>query len=301
MNLNHLRYFWTVSRMGGVARAADHLNLTPQTVSGQIKRLEAELGTTLFQPAGRGLELTEAGRLALSFAEEMLTLGDELKSALATGHSQVLPSLRVGIAHVVPKSLAYHLLSPLNEARDPIRLLCREGPIDLLLAELALHRLDLVVADRPIPAGLAVHGHSHRLGESPVGFFAAPGLIPDGVTFPACLDDAPLLLPGPGAAVRGQIERWLSQERLKPCIRGEFDNGALMKDFGQAGAGYFPAPISLAEEICARYGVRLVGAIERIRESFWLITVERRISHPAIRLLIESARDVLTTVRPASP
>ena len=180
-------------------------------------------------------------------------------------------------------------------------LLCREGPIDLLLAELALHRLDLVVADRPIPAGLAVHGHSHRLGESPVGFFAAPGLIPDGVTFPACLDDAPLLLPGPGAAVRGQIERWLSQERLKPCIRGEFDNGALMKDFGQAGAGYFPAPISLAEEICARYGVRLVGAIERIRESFWLITVERRISHPAIRLLIESARDVLTTVRPASP
>lgn len=303
MNLKHLRYFWTVARTGGVARAAERLNLTPQTVSGQLRLLEKELGVALFRPAGRGLELTDAGRLALSFAEEMLALSDEMKSALAVRQARLLPSLRVGITDVVPKTLAYRLLAPLGRLPEPIRLFCREGHIDMLLGELALHRLEVVIADRPMPPGLAVRGYSHKLMESNVGFYAAPTLIKDSGAFPACLDDAPMLLPGPGAAVRGQIDQWLNRERLSPRIMGEYDDGALMKAFGQAGAGFFPAPALLAQDICARYAVRLVGQADSILESFWLISTERRISHPAIRLLVESARDVLfaTQPPPASP
>lgn len=293
MNLKHLRYFWTVARMGGVARAAERLDLTPQTISGQVKLLEEDLGTALFRPAGRGLELTDAGRMALSYTDEILHLSDEMKSALSARQRQPLPILRVGITDVVPKSFAYRLLAPVGNLPEPVRLLCREGHIDMLLAELALHRLDMVVSDRPMPPGLAVRGHNHKLGESAVAFFVASSLGNTRHDFPGCLDDAPLLLPGQGAAVRGQIDRWLTEARLTPRVMGEFDDGALMKAFGQAGAGYFPAPTLLADEICARYDVTLVGQVDSLREIFWLITTERRISHPAIRTVVEVARTAL--------
>jgi LysR family transcriptional regulator, transcriptional activator of nhaA len=293
MNLKHLRYFWTVARMGGVARAAEQLNLTPQTISGQVKLLEEDLGTSLFRPAGRGLELTEAGRMALSYTDEILNLGDEMKSALAARQLQPLPVLRVGITDVVPKSFAYRLLAPLGILPEPVHLVCREGHIDMLLAELALHRLDMVVSDRPMPPGLAVRGHSHKLGESAVAFFAAASLVMGNRAFPECLDAAPLLVPGHGAVLRGQIDLWLNDARITPRIMGEFDDGALMKSFGEAGAGYFPAPAALAEDICAHYRVTMVGQVDSIREMFWLITAERRISHPAILTVVEAARDSL--------
>ena len=293
MNLKHLRYFWTVARLGGVARAAERLNLAPQTVSAQVKLLEEDLGASLFRPAGRGLELTEAGRMALSYADEMLALGDEMKSALAARQARPMPILRVGITDVVPKSVAYRLLAPLGALDEPVRLLCREGQLDLLLGELALHRLDMVLADRPMPSGLAVRGHSHKLGESSIGFFAAPALIDAGATFPRCLDDAPLLLPGAGAAVRGPLERWLDEARIRPRLMGEFDDGALMKAFGQAGAGLFPAPALLRDEIAVRYAVRMVGQVDSVREAFWLISGERRITHPAIQRVVETAREIL--------
>lgn len=290
MNLRHLRNLWTVARMGGVAKAAERMNLTPQTVSGQVRQLEQDLGVTLFRPAGRGLELTDSGRMALSFADEILQLSDEMKMALDSSRRQPLPVLRVGITDVVPKTLAYRLLAPVSNLSEPIRLICREGQIDMLLAELALHRLDLVVADRPMPSGLAIRAHSHKLGESGLAFFASPTLKAASSGFPACLDDAPLLLPGSGAAIRGHIDRWLSEHRLMPLIVGEFDDGALMKAFGRAGAGYFPAPALQTAEICARYEVSCVGTTNAIQEGFWAISVERRISHPAIEVVIASAR-----------
>lgn len=301
MNLRHLRNFWTVARMGGVARAAERLDLTPQTVSGQVRQLEEDLGVALFRPAGRGLELTEAGRMALSYADEILQLGDEMKSALVSRQRQPLPVLRVGIADVVPKTIAYRLLAPVGKLPDPVRLICREGQIDVLLAELALHRLDLVLADRPLPSGLAIRGYSHKLGESGLAFFGVAQLNPDSRSFPACLDEAPLLLPGVEAATRGHIDRWLSDQRLSPRIVGEFDDGALMKAFGQEGVGYFPAPALLAEEICARYGVECVGASNEMTEAFWAISVERRVNHPAIKVVIEAARRLFGSEQIASP
>ncbi|MDP2828057.1 MAG: transcriptional activator NhaR [Sulfuricellaceae bacterium] len=297
MNLKHLRYFWTVARMGSVARASERLHLTPQTVSAQVKMLEEALGVALFRPAGRGLELTEAGQVALSYADEILDLGDEMKAALTARREQPRPIFHVGITDVVPKSLAYRLLAPVYTLPEPVRLICREGPMDLLLAELALHRLDMIIADRPMPEGLAVRGHGHKLCESAIAFFAAPELAC--TAFPACLDAAPLLLPGATTAVRGQIEHWLGESRLNPNVAGEFDDGALMKAFGQAGVGFFPAPAILAEEIAARYGVREVGRVENVREAFWLITGERHISHPAVRAVVEAAHNLSETIVPA--
>ena len=293
MNLKHLRYFWTVARLGGVSRAAEQLNLTPQTVSGQIRHLEEDLGAAPFRPAGRGLELTEAGRLALSYADEILHLGEEMKQALSDRQQNPTPVLRLGITDVVPKSFAYRLLAPVGQLPEPVRLVCREGSLDMLLAELALQRLDMVVADRPMPSGLAIRGHSHKLGESALAFFGPESLCAGSRGFPQCLNDTPLLLPGRHAAVRGQIDRWLNDQRLTPRLMGEFDDSALMKAFGQAGAGCFPGPAVLADEICLRYNVRCIGQVNDIHEAFWLITAERRVSHPAIMTVMESARMAL--------
>jgi LysR family transcriptional activator of nhaA len=291
MNLKHLRYFWVTAHAGSVAAAGNQLHLTPQTISAQIKLLEGELGTPLFKPAGRGLELTEAGRVALSYADEMFALGQEMVSSLrASGIREHAAAFRVGVSDAVPKSLTHRLLASLRRRTKPVRLVCREGTIEALLGELALHLLEMVLADRPMPAGLSVRAHSRKLGESAVAFFAPPRLVRRGRTFPACLNGAPLLLPGRNAAVRGDIDRWLGEARLSPRVVGEFDDSALMKVFAQAGEGFFPAPVIISDEICARYGVHEVGRLDELREAFWLISTERRIQRPEVRAVLEAAR-----------
>lgn len=294
MNYKHLHYFWTVARSGGVARASERLHLTPQTVSAQIKLLEQDLGSALFQPSGRGLELTDAGRLALGYADEIFALGDELRATLESKRAQPALPFRVGITDVVPKAIAYRLLEPAERQVANLRLICREGKLDRLLAELALHRLDMVIADRPIPSNINVRGYSHKLGESEIAFFAGPGLGDASQAFPECLNGAPLLLPGDDSTVRGQIERWLESARLTPRIAGEFDDDALMRAFGQAGGGYFPGAAALADELAGQYGVRLAGRADHLHAAYFAITGERRISHPAVRAVTGAAPDWLS-------
>lgn len=293
MNFKHLHYFWTVARSGSVARAGERLHLTPQTISAQIKLLEQGLDATLFRPAGRGLELTEAGRLALSYADQIFALGDELEAALASRRGLLALPFRVGITDVVPKALAYRLLAPARHLAEPLRLICREGKLDRLLTELSLHKLDMVLADRPIPVDSRVRGYSHKLGESALAFFAAPELAAQCDDFPRCLDDAPLFMPGDDATVRGRIERWLERLRIAPRVVGEFDDGALMKAFGQEGGGFFPSPAVLASEIEAQYGVRLIGQVEEVSEEFYAITRERNFIHPAASAITEAAQGAL--------
>jgi LysR family transcriptional regulator, transcriptional activator of nhaA len=294
MNFNHLYYFWTVARCGSVARASERLHLTPQTISAQIKLLEESLDTALFRPAGRGIEMTEAGRLALSYADEIFALGEQLASSLSSHRGAPALAFRVGITDVVPKALAYRLLEPTRRLAEPVRLICREGKMDRLLGEMALHKLDMVLTDRPIPQHTNTRGHSHKLGESTLAFFAAPHLAHACERFPQCLDDAPLLLPGDDANVRSRIERWLELNRIAPRIMGEFDDGALMKAFGREGGGYFPAPSVLAEGIAAQYGVVLVGLAEDVSEEFYAITREVDVSHPATQAVIAAAHTGLS-------
>lgn len=291
LNFKHLHYFVAVAKSGGVNRAAERLHLTPQTLSGQISQFERRLGTSLFHREGRRMELSATGKLALSYAEEIFQVSAELEARLSGGPEELAIPFRVGIADVVPKSIAHQLLAPVLGLAEPIRLVCREDRLERLLADLAIHRLDMVLADRPMPPGLDVKGHSHLLGECGVAFLAAPELAARlGPDFPASLDGAPMLIPGEDSALRAPLMRWLERQGPRLRVVAEFDDSALMKAFGQSGAGVFPAPAAMAREIEAHYGVVLLGQTEDMHERFFAISAERRLTHPAVLAVRETAR-----------
>jgi LysR family transcriptional activator of nhaA len=294
INYKHLHYFWVVAKQGGIARAAERLHLTPQTISGQISLLEDSIGEALFTKAGRNLELTETGRLTLNYADEIFSLGDELEDALRNLPQGRRMIFKVGIADVVPKTIAYRLLAPALSMSDPVRIICRESNLQNLLAELALHRVDLVIADGPIPSGINVRGFSHGLGECGISFLAVPHVAkPLRKEFPRSLNGAPLLIPSETNLVQAKLLDWLDRLRIYPRIVGEFDDSALMKVFGQAGTGVFMVPSPIAGEVAKHYGVRIIGSTEEVCEQYYAISVERRISHPAVSAITETAREWL--------
>ena len=291
MNYKHLHYFWVVAKQGGVARASERLHLTPQTISGQISLLEESLGETLFTKVGRNLELTETGRLVLSYADEIFSLGTELEEALHNLPSDRPMVFKVGVAEVVPKTIAYRLLAPAMELPDPVRIVCKENSLDNLLGELALHKIDMVIADGPIPPGLNVRGYNHFLGECGISFLAVPKLARKlRKNFPESLNGSPILLPSEINVVQARLLKWLDGLHIHPRIVGEFDDSALMKVFGQAGAGIFVAPAAIAGEVAKHYGVEPIGDTDAVREQFYAISIERRLSHPAVVAITETAR-----------
>ena len=291
INYKHLHYFWVVAKQGGIARASERLHLTPQTISGQISLLEEQLGEDLFSKSGRNLELTDTGRLVQSYADEIFSLGNELEEAIHNLPSDRPLVFKVGVADAVPKSIAYRLLAPALELPEAVRIICKENNLESLLAELALHRIDLVIADGPIPSGINVKGFNHALGESGISFMAIPALAKSlRRRFPQTLDGTPLLIPSDINMVQPRLLNWLDKLRIYPRIVGEFDDSALMKVFGQAGAGVFMVPTAIADEVAKQYRVAKVGDTEDVREQFFAISVERRISHPAVATITETAR-----------
>ena len=294
INYKHLHYFWVVAKEGGIARASERLHLTPQTISGQLSLLEENLGEALFSRVGRNLELTETGRLALSYADEIYSLGGELEEMvrnLPDGRPMVF---KVGVADVVPKSIAYRLLAPALQLPEPVRIVCRENTIDSLLAELALHKIDLVISDGPVPSNVNVRGYNHQLGECGISFFAVPQLASKlSKNFPQSLNGAPLLLPSDITVVQSRLLKWFDKLHIHPRIVGEFDDSALMKAFGQAGTGVFIAPTPIAAEIKKQYGVVVIGKTDEVLEQFYAISVERKITHPAVAAITETAREWL--------
>jgi len=294
INYKHLHYFWMVAKEGGIARASERLHITPQTISGQLSLLEENLGEALFNRIGRNLEITETGRLVLSYADEIFSLGGELEEMinnLPSGRPQVF---KVGVSDAVPKSIAYRLLAPALKLPEPVRIVCSEGALDSLLAELAVHHVDLVIADGPIPPNVNVSGFNHPLGDCGISFFAAPEVANKlEKNFPQNLNGAPLLLPGEMTVIRNRLVQWFNGLHLHPRIVGEFDDSALMKAFGQGGAGVFIAPSPIAKEVEKQYGVESIGQTDEVREQFYAISVERKISHPAVSAITESAREWL--------
>lgn len=302
INYKQLHYFWAVAKTGSIVRAGEQLNLTPQTISGQIGLLENALGVELFRRAGRRLELTETGRLALSYAEQIFQVGGELEQALRNhpGDRHVL--FRVGIADVVPKTIAYHLLAPAMALPEPVRIVCREDKLERLLAELAIQRLDLVIADSPMSSEMNVKGYNHKLGECGITFFATRKLAAvHGSDFPRGLHGAPMLVPGENSIVRGRLMRWFGEQQLQPRIVGEFDDSALMKAFGQSGIGIFIAPSVIADEVRRQYGVEVIGRTDDVSERFYAISVERRLTHPAVVAVNDAARLDLFSARRRKP
>lgn len=291
LNYKHLRYFWMVAKSGGIARASERLHLTPQSISGQLRELEEQLGAELFRRAGRGLELTDTGRRILSYAEEIFTLGDELMEIVRNESARASLPFRVGIADSVPKAVTYWLVEPALRLDEPLRLICREGRLAPLLADLAVHRLDMVIADRPMPANLNVRGYNHLLGESALTVFGARALLENlPGKFPALLDGAAFLMPGEDVAVRPRLAQWFEAQKLHPRVVGEFDDSALLAAFGQAGAGLFVAPTAIADYVREQYRVESIGEIDGVTEQVYAITTERRLSHPAIVAISQAAQ-----------
>ena len=290
LNYKHLKYFWAVAKSGSIARASEQLHLTPQSISGQLTELEETLGVALFQRAGRGLELTDTGRRILVYAEEIFSLGDELLDAVRDQSAIKSLPFTVGIADSVPKSIAYRLVEPALQLVEPVRLICREGRLTSLLAELAVHNLDIVIADRPMPTNLNIRGFSHLLGKSTLTVFGAAALVKTlKGKFPALLDGAPFLIQGEDATIRPRLVQWFESRGLHPRIVGEFDDSALLQAFGQAGVGLFVAPTAIADYVCKQYHVKAIGLIDTISEQLYAITTERRLTHPAIVAISQAA------------
>jgi LysR family transcriptional activator of nhaA len=294
LNYHHLLYFWTVAKEGSIARACEKLSLAQPTISGQLRSLEESLGEKLFTKTGRGLKMTDVGQVVYRYADDIFGLGRELQDVLK-GRSGGRPlRLLVGVSDLVPKLIAYRILHPALEMSEPVQMVCDEDNPDRLLTALAEHRLDVVIADAPISSMVPVKAFNHLLGTCGVALFAAaPVAAKYRGNFPKCLDGAPFLLPMEGSSLRRSLEQWFDSENLRVKLVGEFKDGALMKTFGQAGAGIFAAPSAIEKEIRQHYKVVVVGRVDSITERFYAISVERKLKHPAVVTISETARQRL--------
>lgn len=291
LNLKHLRYFWAVASHGSIARASEVLHLTPQTISGQLTELEKQAGTKLFEKVGRNLALTDTGRVVFGYADEMFRLSNELQDVLAGRAPGSRVALNVGIAMVVPKLVAYRVLAPVLSLEEPVLLICNEAPLVDLLADLSVHKLDLVLADSPVSPRLNIRAYNHLLGESGISFFARESDAHQyREHFPESLDGAPMLMPTASSALRRSLELWFERLDVRPFVVAEFEDRALMKAFGEAAAGLFTSPTAVEGDVLEKYAVRVVGRAQEVKERFFAISTERRIKHPAVSAITESAR-----------
>lgn len=287
LNYKHLYYFWVTAKEGGMSHAAARLGMAVQTISAQVRLLERELGYSLFKPAGRGLALTEAGQTALQLAEQIFQLGEQLPSAVRDAASQTSVRLMVGISDGLPKLAVRDLLAPvLTEPK--LRLHCHEDDFDDLLADLALHRLDVVLSDRPAPANPNLRLYSHGLGSSPLSWYAPESWFDQATQdFPRSLERVPVLLPTAHASVRLRLDQWFERHGLQPRIIGEFEDSALLTTFGASGMGVLPAPDRVREQVERAYGLRWLGPCDGVQEHFYAIGTARKVQHPLVQRMLQ--------------
>ncbi len=294
LNYHHLFYFWTIMQEGSITGAGSKLRLAQSTVSAQLSKFEEILGVKLFKRVGRNLEPTEMGHLVYRYADEIFSLGREMMDSLR-GQMVAGPiSLKVGLVEAVPKLIARKLLEPAGKLPDRVRLICHEGKDEQLLADLALHKLDVVLTDTPLRSNLSIKAYNHLLGECGVSFFGVEKLAkPLKSNFPYSLDQSPMLLPMAMSSLRGMVDQWFARIGVHPTIIGEFDDNALLKVFGQAGEGVFMAPTVIEKEVQLQYQVQVIGRTNKIKEKFYAISVERIIRHPAVAAISEAAHQKL--------
>lgn len=296
LNYQHLFYFWNVAREGSVTRASEKLRLAQPTISGQLAVFEDAIGAQLLRKEGRKLTLTEKGRTVYHYADEIFALGRELTNTLK-GHAGAMGMrLSVGIADALPKLIVYRLIEPALNQEQQTQIVCHEDKVERLLAELTLHGVDLVLADTPATTAIGGRVFNHLLGECGVAVFSAPQLAARYCeNFPNSLEGAPFLFPTPATALRRSLDLWFEQRRIAPAVRAEIEDSALLKTFAAAGAGLFVAPVAVTEAIERQYGVVNIGELDGVTESFYAITLRRKVDHPAITTILENARDWLVT------
>ncbi len=289
-NYRHLYYFWVVAKEGGISRAAVRLGIAVQTVSTQVRELERALGCVLLKPAGRSVTLTDAGIAALRQADQIFELGDQLPAAVRDAASTSVVRLAVGISDALPKQAVRGLMEPVMQAVN-LRLRCDVDEFDDLLADLALHRLDIVLADRPAPPNPNLKLYSHSLGSSPFGWYAPPSLYAAAKRdFPRSLSKVPVVLPTKHAAVRARLDQWLERHSIHPQIVGEFEDSTLLKTFGASGMGAFPAAEFMHDDVTTRYNVKRLGNCDGVEEHFFAVANEKKIMHPLVKQLLSTRR-----------
>ncbi|MEM7502274.1 MAG: transcriptional activator NhaR [Pseudomonadota bacterium] len=294
LNYSHLQYFWVVAREGSIVAAAEVLHLTPQTISGQLKLLDEAVGQPLFVRAGRGLVLSDVGRVVFDYAEDIFSLGAELTELVRGKRTDGPELLTIGVVSSMPKLVVERIIAPAMLGESALRVRCIEDTLEKLLGDLAVHRLDLVLSDQSIPHGLSLRAFSHLLGQSDLSFFVRkPQARRYRARFPASLHDAPMLLPARSSALRRKLDEWLEQNGIVPNVVGEFDDSALLKAFGEAGAGLFPAPSVIAPEICRMYRTSVVGTTAEVVEKFYAISPERKLKRQAVKSITDQARSDL--------
>ncbi|MBN2292767.1 MAG: transcriptional activator NhaR [Pirellulales bacterium] len=298
LNYHHLLYFWIIAREGSISRACEQLHLTQPTISSQLRKLEKSVGGKLFKRIGRNLVLTETGELVKRYADEIFSLGQELKDVLEGRPTGSPLRFLVGVADVLPKLIAYRLLEPAFHLTEQVQLTCDEGKLDDLLMELAAHRLDIVLSDSPIRPSVNVRAYSHLLGECSVSIFGEAKLARKFRRgFPKSLDGAPFLLPLGNTALRRSLNHWFETQSIHPQVAAEFEDSALLTVFAQEGTGIFAAPTAIEKEICRQYRVSTIGEVSAVRERYYAISVERKLKHPAVVAISETAREELFDTR----
>lgn len=291
INYHHLFYFWTVAKEGTIVKASEKLSLAQPTISGQIKRFEEVLGEKLFARKGRHLILTEVGQMLYGYAEEIFSLGREMQDVLKGRTITRQPSIVVGISNAFPRLIAHLLLAPTVKQLKPVTLVCREDKADRLLAELAIHKLDVVFTDAPMDPSIRVKAYNHLLGECGITIFGSEELAKSyRRDFPQALDGAPFLLPTDNTMIRQSLDAWFNSHEIRPQIVGEFEDSILLKVFGQSGMGLFPAPSAITDELRKRYGVHPVGTLSEVRIRYYAISVEKKLKHPALVAINKAAR-----------
>ncbi len=294
LNYHHLLYFWMVAKEGGITRASQKLHLAQPTLSSQVQKLEKAMGTKLFDRAGRSMVLTDAGQMVYRYADEIFGLGRELVDALEGLPTRDSLTLTVGVPDILPKLVVYQLLKPALATEDNVQLVCYEGKLTELLADLALHRLDVVLADSPVTPATHIRAFNHLLGESRVSVFGTSELARKFRRgFPKSLHGARMLLPTQNTSLRRALEQWFDANEIRPLVVHEFEDSAILKVFGQHGEGMFAASTAIEAEICRQYGVKMIGRIDDVKERFYAISVERRLKHPAVVAISDAAREQL--------
>lgn len=294
LNYHHLRYFWIVAREGSLKKAAARLHVSQPSISGQVRELEEMLGERLFRRTGRTNTLTDAGQIALRYADEIYGLGGELVNAVKQRPGAESLRLHVGVADSFPKLLTNVILKPAFDLPQTVHVICREGKIGDLLAQLASHRLDIVLADEPASTSHGIRTFNHRLGESGITFCAEPKLAASlKKGFPKSLNGAPALLPSENTALRRTVENWFQRAGIQPRVVAEFEDAALMKVMAADGKGFIPLPSVVVADAAASFGFVAIGQAAKAKEEFYAITAERRITHPAVVAITEHARKQL--------
>ena len=294
LNYHHLLYFWTVAREGSVTKASRQLRLAQPTVSAQLKALEDSLGERLLSREGRGVQLTEMGQIVFRYAEQIFNLGREMVQTVQRYPSGIALELRVGIADVLPKTIAFQLLEPALAGPEKVKIVCREGTAERLVAEMATHELDLVLSDAPMSSHSKIQAYNHLLGESEVAFFCVDKLWRQfHKDFPRSLNGAPFLLPLRSANFRRGLEQWFYDHDIVPDVIWEIEDSALIKVFGGAGKGILAAPLVSEDELKQRFDLRVLGKAEQFTTSIYAISVERKIKHPGVVAICKNARQRL--------